>query len=351
MADGADNTQLVTIDKSTALEVFTTPGRIDPLLAKIRTEIDAFVPDLTTKSGRDNIASIAYRVARSKTYIDGIGKELVDKQKEIPKKIDATRKHIRDTLDAWRDEVRKPLTEWEAAEKERLDMVRYEMARMQAEVADRQPLPSDALVAKLEAMQAFVIDANLFEDATDAAANLKTMAVAALTDRVAEARKREDDAALLAQLMAEKAARDKQEQQERERRESEEAIALQQKVLADQVRREAEQAAAVERAKADAAIRAAQEEAERKDLEHKLELAAAERRAQEAAEKVRRDAEDAKRREEQETAKREADRLHTGKINRAALDALMALGVTEELGKRVVGAIALGQIPNVSIRY
>jgi len=103
--------------KETAMVVFTGANSIDPYLAHIRAEIDAFVPDLTTKKGRDAIASMAYKVSQSKSALEAVGKALADEAKEIPKKIDATRKHVKDTLDSWRDEVRKPLDDWESEQK------------------------------------------------------------------------------------------------------------------------------------------------------------------------------------------------------------------------------------------
>jgi len=100
--------------RENAVQVFSAPNGLDPFLAQIRAEIDAFVPDVSTKKGRDAIASMAYKVAKSKTALDGLGKELVAELKQIPALIDAERKRMRDILDAWRDEVRKPVDDWEA---------------------------------------------------------------------------------------------------------------------------------------------------------------------------------------------------------------------------------------------
>jgi hypothetical protein len=50
--------------------------------------------------GREAIASMEYKVARSKTALDDGGKKLVADLKQIPKKIDAERKRVRDPLDA-----------------------------------------------------------------------------------------------------------------------------------------------------------------------------------------------------------------------------------------------------------
>ncbi|HID7917402.1 TPA: hypothetical protein ACXIEW_002580 [Pseudomonas aeruginosa] len=84
-------TQLVEVPaKETALQVYSAANGLDPFLAKIREEIDGFVPDVTTRKGREAIASIAYKVARSKTALDNVGKELV---------VDAKRwRHARDIL-------------------------------------------------------------------------------------------------------------------------------------------------------------------------------------------------------------------------------------------------------------
>jgi len=57
-------------EKVTALEVYQTENGLDPWIAKIRKEVESFVPDVTTKKGRDAIASIAYKVAKSKTALN-----------------------------------------------------------------------------------------------------------------------------------------------------------------------------------------------------------------------------------------------------------------------------------------
>jgi len=71
-----DSTELATIPKESVLTVFSADNGLDYYMAHIRSEIDSFVPDVTTKKGRDGIASIAFKVAKSKTYLDGLGKEL-----------------------------------------------------------------------------------------------------------------------------------------------------------------------------------------------------------------------------------------------------------------------------------
>lgn len=89
------------------------PGGLDPIIALISREARALVPDLGTAASRDAIAGNAAKVARAKTYLDGLGKEYVATLKELPKQVDAERKRMRDALDALKAEVRAPLTAWE----------------------------------------------------------------------------------------------------------------------------------------------------------------------------------------------------------------------------------------------
>lgn len=62
----SEATDLVVIDKSNAMAVFTTKEQLDPLLEKIEAEARSLVPDLTTKKGRDAIASMAHKFPAQK---------------------------------------------------------------------------------------------------------------------------------------------------------------------------------------------------------------------------------------------------------------------------------------------
>jgi flagellar motility protein MotE (MotC chaperone) len=80
---------------------------------------------------------MAHKVARSKTYIDNAGKDLVAELKALPKQIDESRRVVRERLDALKDEVRRPLTEWEA-EQERIAAEKPEEERLRAEASKKQ---------------------------------------------------------------------------------------------------------------------------------------------------------------------------------------------------------------------
>ncbi|EMQ4317209.1 cell envelope biogenesis protein TolA, partial [Yersinia enterocolitica] len=88
----------IVIEPKNALAVFTQPDHIESILQQVEKEVNSFVPDVSTKKGRDAIASLGLKVAKTKTYLDGLGKDLVTEYKEVPKKIDASRKTVRDRL-------------------------------------------------------------------------------------------------------------------------------------------------------------------------------------------------------------------------------------------------------------
>ena len=352
-----ENQLAVVPPKETALQVFQQANGLDPYLQQIRAEIDAFVPDVTTKKGRDAIASIAHKVARSKTALDNVGKDLVAELKEIPKKIDAERKRMRDTLDAWKDEVRAPLNEWEQAEADRVarhtDRIDW-LRNRDVQVDELSAVEIQARIAEAEAVEVgpeweeFEAEAHRVKAAT-----LTTLQLA-LTKRQAY----EAEQAELERLRAEAAQR---EQKEREERIASEA--------AEQAQREAEQRAQAERdaaAKREADAKAA---AERRELELKLQAEQAEREkleAQQRAEQAERDAAeraeraaaaerqrqaDEQARIEAEAKAREADIAHKTAVLTSIKEAFMGAGITEEQAKAVINMIRKGEVPSVSITY
>lgn len=126
-----EETALVEIAKLDVAKLFTEDGMMD-ILEKIQARAKELEPDLETDSGRKEIASMAYKVARSKTLIDDLGK---DTQAEWKKKVDginSRRKQARDFLDELKTEVRQPLTDWEAEEEKiKAEKVAAEIKRVE----------------------------------------------------------------------------------------------------------------------------------------------------------------------------------------------------------------------------
>ncbi|MEQ5857273.1 hypothetical protein NFI08_16490 [Halomonas sp. EF61] len=345
-----ESTELVTVpSKETALEVFKADKGLDPYLATIREELDAFLaepPTLDTAKGRQAYASMAHKIARSKTAIDNIGKELVADLKQLPKTIDAERKRWRDQLDAWRDEARGPLNEWEAAEEARKARHGQAVDLLRWTAAELDDLGSEELKERLAKAEATKIDES-WEEYEAEAHRTKEHVVATLRTALKSAQEREAEQAELARLRAEAEAREQKEREERIAREAEE-----------RARREAEAAAQAER---DAAARReaeAKAAAERREREHKE---AIERQRREAEAERQRIEDEHRRREEErladerrqqdELARRQADKEHRARINRAALEAMIDGGMPEDCAKTAITLIAKGQIPSITINY
>ncbi|MDX4957872.1 coiled-coil domain-containing protein [Delftia acidovorans] len=352
------NTDLALLPpKETALQVFSADNGLDPYLAKIKEELDAFVPDVSTKKGRDAIASIAYKVAKGKTALDNIGKELVAELKDVPKKIDAERKRMRDLLDLWKDEVRAPLTAWEEAEEARKQEHQNCIGRIQFFGQGFEGVDAETLKKRLAELESIVIGEHLEEYEAEAH-RAKAKALEGLSAALEAREKYEAEQAELARLRTEAAAREQKEREERIAREA-----------ADRAQREAEARAQAEREAVIQREAEAKAAADKRELELKLSAERAEREKAEAVQREQQAKADAERRaaeavaaeqrrvaqqqaaEAAEAKRREADKAHKTAITRAALAAFVAGGMTEECAKQAITLIAKKAIPAVSITY
>lgn len=354
----SEQTELAVIPpKETALRVYQAPNGLDPYLKHIRDQIDTFVPDVKTAKGRKAIGSIAYSIARSKSALDDLGKELVSELKEIPKKIDAERKRMRDTLTAWQEEVRRPLTEWEEAEKTRVARHEQGVAAIKAEGVELGLLGAEDLLTRIGRVEAVALG-DTWEEFAAEAGQIKDQVLAALRAALMARQKYDAEQAELTRLRREA---DERAEQDRIRAAQEAAVEAERQRVAQQqqaerdaaARREQElidQAAAQQRAieQAEANRIAAEQRAEQERQD-------AARRAEEAAEQARQeerrraDAAAAEILRQQEA--RERDKNHRASINRAALEAFIAEGMTEECAKQAIKLIALRKIPNIQISY
>ncbi|USP47004.1 hypothetical protein [Alcaligenes faecalis] len=341
----------------TALQVYQTAKGLDPYIERIRQEVTGHEPDLKTKKGRDAIASRAFKVRKIKAALDGLGKEQVDRLKEIPKLIDAERKRMRDELDALADEVRKPLTDWEEAEANRVALHRADLDGMAEQAREVGGLDVETLRQRIAIVESAVMGES-WEEFEAEAHRVKAKALEILNAALTERQKYEAEQAELAEL------RRKQAEQEQKDREAEIARQAAEKARTDaEAKAQAERDAAAQR---EADAKAAAERAERERAEAierqkqaearaEAEKLAAEQRAKEAAEaarqaEIKRQA-DEKAAEEAEQRRREEDKAHKASINNAALAAFIENGLPDECAKQAVILIAKGLIPAVKIQY
>jgi colicin import membrane protein len=295
--------ELITIDQLNPADVFVTDG-LDTILTKIETECRAVVLDATTEEGREQIKSLAYKIARSKTAVDNHGKTLVEDWKKKAKEIDAVRNTAWDRLEALQKEIRKPVDEFEAAEEKRVKEHNDALALLRSfedGAVAHQTVQSveDAIKSVGEVMQR---DWQEFAKIADEAGE---DTLKALQAKLAERQKYVADQAELERLRKEKEDR-------------------------DQADRDAE------------IRRTAEEEGARKERERPAGGTGngpapgypSPKPAQGAVPTVP-----------------SAMKAHKAKINNEAAAALVKLGISKKLAVDVVTAIAQGKVPNVVITY
>lgn len=328
--------ELVVIEKSKALDVFKSSNSVEDIISKIESEVNSFVNDVNTDKGRKEIKSLAYRVAQSKTYLDGLGKDLVAELKEIPKLIDANRKTVRDRLDALRDKVRQPLTEWEA-EQDRIKAEK-QMLAWHEEALEMNVAFDKALAERIESDHeiALLMNEKFDRDLAEAKAEAERQ-------RIAHEEELKKQAAEQARLEAERKAQQEIEAAEQREREAKEAAERAEREKQEAIQR-AEQEAKEAKEKAERDAKEAQERAERE----KQAAIEAERKKALKAEQARLAEEERKR---QEDAKRQEDKEHRRKYNQETLQALVSNGFDEKLATEFIKLVASNQIPHMTMNY
>ncbi|MFW7621467.1 hypothetical protein [Klebsiella quasipneumoniae] len=300
-------------------------GGLDAYLEQIRQAVNE-VPDLTTKKGRDRVASLAAQVSRSKTAIEKPGREYLKRLKEAVRPAEAEIKRFVDACDELRDATRRPLTEWEA-----------EQERIKAE----------------EAMNALHVEALAMNEDFD-----RQMAAQIESDH---------EMALLMNDAFDREQADKAAEAERQRIAHEEEI---KRLAAAAAAREVEQRAQREREEAahrEAVLKAQAEQAERDriaaeqkaEADKKAAVEAERRKAQEEADRIRREAEQREqarlaeeKRKADEQARREADVKHRKAVGTEIVKALLAnTSLTRDQAIEVLTVVKDGRIPHTGISY
>lgn len=326
-------------------------GGLNQFLTAVQAEVSAEVPDLTTRKGRERIASLAAKVSKSKAAVEKPGRDYLRKLKEMPKVVEAELRDFVTAMDLLRDETRKPLTEWEEAEKARV--AQHESGIAYLKNIATEGMSAAVIGAMIQDLDSTVIGDDWQEFEAEAhrakAASLEVLRAALAKQEQVEAEQAE-----LAELRRKQA---EQEQREREERAAKEA--------AEKARQEAEVAAQAEReaaANRERDLQLKAERAERERLEGEQRAAQAEREAQARIEKAEQDAAQAAERERQrqvaeqqriadEAAAREADVAHKTAILTSIKEAFMTTGVSEDQARAIIHMIRKGEVPSVSISY
>lgn len=346
-------------------------------LVELEQKNATLVFDYESAKGNKEARSHVHALRQTKGALERTRKEAKAESLRIGRAIDAEAAEINARIEAMIGVHQEALEAIEQREKQRVADLAERLANLRntgAAAVDSVDL-SKAIVD----LEPLVIGAD-WEEFKPQALEAKDEVLQALRRRLAERVEFELREAELARLRAEAAERERQEREAaivraaEERARAEAARAAQEaevraaaereaaarrelelKLAAETAERrriEAEQRAEQERV--DAAARAERQEQEAKDR--------AERQAKEAAAAAERQAAEAVRREQErvaaeqaaaaaELARREANKAHKTRVNRAALTALVAGGLTEECAKQCITLIASGKVPAVSIAY
>lgn len=391
--------QIITIDDISAENAPTifVAGGLSRFIDAVKEEVCGEVPDLKTKKGRDRIASLSARVSTRKASLEKPGRDYLRHIKTLPKVVEDELREFVLTMNALRDEVRKPLTDWEAADQARKDKHVDAVQAIHDFCADLADISSAVLLESIASVEAVQMGDHWEEFETDAA-RAKESTLAKLRTALATRQQYEAEQAELVRLRAEAEA---QAQRDREaeiaRVAAEQArIQAEQRAQAERdaaIKREADAKAAADRRELElkfaaeqserAAAQAARDklESEQRAAQQKIDderrhqqamaqaeadrIAAVQRAEQERIDSERRQAEAAENARLAEIARanaaadeinrqaaaREADKAHKARINRAALDAFVAGGMTEECAKQAITLIAKRQIPAIAITY
>lgn len=317
MEVGKTMDEIVIIEKINIPTVFKKDG-LDPIIGKIREEVESFKPDISTAKGRGDIKSFAYKIIRSKTYIDDVGKNYVAGLKMIPKIVDIERKRMRDELDTLYNSVRQPLTDYENEQKRIEEETKlceeiataYDQALIENEFIDKQR-DIERREAEIKAKE----EAQREREEKEKAERERIEREERLKAEAAENAKREVE------------ARASREKAEAERRIAEEKLARE--------RAEFEKEEAIKKAEIEKenAIKAEQEKARQEAIRTENERIAKERK------------------EREENERRAADKIHQLQINREAMKSFMDEGLPEYTSKLVIALIAKGKIKNININY
>lgn len=294
----------VAIEKQVYMNMFSQENGTVDVVSQIREQAinlkeQIANKDVSDKKVRENLKSIAAKVAKSKVAIDDAGKSLVEDAKKKIKVVDNNRKYVRDELDALRDEIKAPAIEWEAEQERKEQEIKEIIARINSfdsQFENEEPASSQCLRARIEELQKYKEHEN---EQIKVAANTVMSNLLHLVD-IAE--KREAEQLELARLRKEQEAR---EQAEREAR-------------------IAEEAAAKARAEIEAKVAAEKAEQERLRIEAEKRAEQAEREKQEAFE-------------------------HRSKIEKEIFNQLLELGVNAEAATNIVELLVSGKFPHLQI--
>ena len=335
-------------------------------LVELEQKNATLVFDYESPKGNKEARSHVNSLRLTKGALERTRKAAKEESLRIGRAIDAEAKEINARIEAMITVHQEAIDAIEQREKDRV----VELSRRLFDLRNTGAVENTAstLAAAIAVLEPMVIGDD-WQEFREQALDAKDQSLQALRRRHADRVEHEAKEAELARLRAEAAERDRLEReaaiiraaQERERaaaaRAAQEAEARAVAEREAAARRELElklQAESAERRRVEAEQRAEQERidaAARAERQVAIAEEHARRRALEAVEAEKARVAAAEQAAAAELASREKDKKHKAGVNRAALAALVAGGLTEECAKQCVTLIASGKVPAVSIAY
>jgi len=307
-------------------ELFTVTG-VDTILKSVDDKITEFnITSTETKKDRDKIISFSAKIVKTKTFLEKIGKEFVAEKKAALKVFDSSRKLLRESLAEKAALVREPVTNYETAEAERVEIERQqEIFLMDWDEA----LGIDDLFNREKAMEAKEAEIERVEQER----RDKEEAERLEKERIEREDRIKKEAALEAERKLAQAKIDAIAAKEKDERDR---IALEERM---KVEKEQAKLAKIEAARLAEIDKQKAVELATRQAEERARLAKVEQAHREAVEKA-------------EADKKAANKKHRAAVNNKIVDALNhILKIHSADAKKIIVAIAQGNIPNVTINY
>ncbi|AUR86644.1 coil containing protein [Vibrio phage 1.087.A._10N.261.45.F9] len=326
-------------------------------------EINAEVPQIDSEDGRKRIKALGAEINKKLAEVDSPMRDYLRDIKKQPKLIEAIAKENKEKFTKLRADILKPLEEAQEGQNVILQMLN--------------DVPVNCALPGITSKELKAIIKHTEECSLDSVwpelkkkfkvAHENALTTARVTLERVEAQ--ESQEAELAELRRKAAAA---EQAERDRKVAEEAAESARKLEQQKAQKEREdvERRAVEAKQREEAAKQAEakairdaelaeerraqevEAAKQREAQAKIDAeAAAKRQAEQAAAAERKAIADEEARQKREAQQRENDKKHRTTINRRNLAVLLAMGISEDDGKKVITAIAKGELPDCRIYY
>ena len=387
------NTEIIILDQPRQIQpqdIFLAEN-MDGLLNEIATQAKSIVLDATTEKGRKEIASWAFKIAKTKTALDSAGKSLTEDWQKQTKAVNAVRSKAWDFLENLQREIRKPLDEFEGAERARIEIRKDRLTQIEGlkdEIYTSSGAEKIYLAAIEQVKELAVFD---WQEFSYKAENTAKEVITILEGRFESVKQARLDAEELEKLRKQKEERDKADNEKRIAEEAakkakfiaEMEAAKKAKKLADEAAEAAEKAKQdklsgrgealrligldfdgnifsfrnilIETSKLDLADQewkilideVAEKVAKIKEFEAEE---ATKKAVEDSQRKAEAEAAEAKRLEDDATAKREADQEYKRKIYNEMMMPLCCI-LDEAQAKAVIKLIAENKVPHIFIKY